>query len=142
MPAAVLIAALVVGLGVSVALIYNHLVRLQNRMKASWAQVDVQLERRHDLVPNLVSTVKGYAAHERAAFEGVATARSSAQHAGGVAPQARAESDLTGALSHLLALSEQYPELKANDNFLELQKELARTENRIAIARQVYNATV
>jgi LemA protein len=138
----VLIAAVLLAVLGSIALMYNHLVRLQNRMNASWAQVDVQLKRRYDLVPNLVETVKGYARHERGSFEAVAAARTDAQRAEGVAPQARAESELTGALSHLFALAEQYPELKASKNFLDLQQSLVETENRIAIARQVYNDTV
>jgi LemA protein len=121
---------------------YNRLVRLRNRMQTSWAQVDVQLKRRYDLVPNLVEVVKGYAQHERATLENVAAARAEAVRADGVAPQARAESSLTDALSHLLAVAERYPELRASQGFLDLQHSLVETENRIAIARQVYNDTV
>jgi LemA protein len=123
-------------------LAYNRLVRLRNRMLTSWAQVDVQLKRRYDLVPNLVEVVKGYAQHERTTLEHVTTARAEAVQADGIAPQARAESSLTEALSGLFAVAERYPELRASTGFLDLQQSLVETENRIAIARQVYNDTV
>jgi LemA protein len=121
---------------------YNRLVRLRNRIANAWAQVDVQLRRRYDLIPNLVETVKGYARHERETFEAVTQARSEAINAQGVAPQAQAENMLTNALKSLFAVAEAYPELKANQNFLALQEELTSTEGRIAYARQFYNDSV
>jgi LemA protein len=123
---------------------YNKLVRQRNQMKASWAQIDVQLKRRHDLIPNLVETVRGYAAHEREALEAVVKARSGAVGAAGagVADRAEAENLLTQALGRLFALSEAYPDLKANQNFGQLQRELATTEDKIAYARQFYNSAV
>ena len=122
--------------------IYNALVNLRNRCDNSWAQVDVQLRRRYDLIPNLVETVKGYAKHEREVFEKVTEARSKAIKAGTVKEQGQAENMLTGALKSLFAVVENYPELKANQNFLMLQEELAGTEGKIAYARQFYNDTV
>lgn len=119
--------------------IYNRLVNLRNRCDNSWAQVDVQLRRRYDLIPNLVETVKGYAKHEREVFEKVTEARSKAINAGTVKEQGQAENMLTGALKSLFAVVENYPELKANQNFLMLQEELAGTEGKIAYARQFYN---
>jgi len=119
--------------------IYNRLVKLRNRCDNSWAQVDVQLRRRYDLIPNLVETVKGYAKHEREVFEKVTEARSKAINAGTVKEQGQAENMLTGALKSLFAVVENYPELKANQNFLMLQEELAGTEGKIAYARQFYN---
>ncbi len=121
---------------------YNGLVRLRNRIESAWAQIDVQLQRRYDLVPNLVETVKGYAAHEKQVLENVTAARAAAVGASGVAEQAKAETGFTAALRSLFAVSEAYPELKANANFLALQEELAGTEGRIAYARQFYNDTV
>lgn len=118
---------------------YNGLVRLRNEIENAWAQVDVQLKRRHDLIPNLVETVKGYAAHERETLEKVIAARSAAMNATGVEQRADAENMLTGALKSLFALSEAYPDLKANTNFLALQEELTSTENKVAFARQFYN---
>jgi LemA protein len=123
-------------------LLYNHLVRLRNRTENAWSQVDVQLRRRYDLIPNLVETVKGYAAHERATFEEVTKARTAAQEAKTVEDQARAENALTGAIGRLFALAEQYPELRATENFQSLQADLGDTEQKIAVARQVYNDTV
>jgi LemA protein len=123
-------------------LTYNRLVRLRNRTEAAWSQIDVQLERRHDLIPNLVETVKGYAAHERETFENVVRARQQAVQAQGVEEQAQAENLLTGALRQLFAVAEAYPDLKANQNFLALQEELTGTESRIAFARQFYNEQV
>lgn len=122
--------------------IYNGLVRLRNRADNAWAQVDVQLRRRYDLIPNLVETVKGYAAHEKETFQKVTEARSQAINAGTVAEQGKAENMLTGALKSLFAVVESYPDLKANQNFLMLQEELAGTEGKISYARQFYNDTV
>ena len=123
---------------------YNGLVKLRNQTKNAWAQIDVQLKRRHDLIPNLVETVKGYAAHERQTFEEVTQARNMAVSAigKGVGEQAKAEGGLSGALSRLLAVAEQYPNLKANENFLALQEQLSSTENKIAFSRQFYNDSV
>lgn len=125
-----------------VVLTYNGLVRLRNRVDAAWSQIDVQLRRRYDLIPNLVETVKGYAAHERETFERVTAARTAAIGAQGPVQQAQAENALTAALKSLFAVAEAYPELKANENFLNLQEELTATEGRIAYARQFYNDTV
>jgi LemA protein len=122
--------------------LYNRLVRLRNRVENAWAQVDVQLKRRYDLIPNLVETVKGYAAHERETFEAVTQARTRAQAAQGPAEQGAAEGILGQALGRLFAVAEAYPELQADENFRQLQEELAQTENRIAVSRQVYNDTV
>ncbi len=122
--------------------LYNGLVKLRNRIENAWAQIDVQLKRRYDLIPNLVETVKGYAAHERETLEAVIQARNMAVSAEGVGDQAQAENILTGALKSLFAVSEAYPDLKANQNFLNLQEELTGTEGRIAYARQFYNDTV
>jgi LemA protein len=119
--------------------IYNGLVSKRIRCQEAWSQIDVQLKRRYDLIPNLVETVKGYAAHERETLERVISARSRAIAATGVKEQAEAENFLTGALRQLLALSEAYPNLKANENFAQLQEELTSTENKIAFARQHYN---
>ena len=121
---------------------YNRLVRLRNRVEAAWAQIDVQLKRRHDLIPNLVETVKGYASHERETLESVTRARQQAVAAQGVEQQAQAENILTGALRQLFAVAEAYPDLKANENFLALQEELTGTESRIAFSRQFYNEQV
>lgn len=122
--------------------IYNGLVRLRNRADNAWAQVDVQLKRRYDLIPNLVETVKGYASHERSTFEQVVEARNRAVAAGTVEEQAQAENFLTSALRQLFALAESYPDLKASQNFSELQEQLADTENKIAVSRQIYNDSV
>jgi LemA protein len=121
---------------------YNRLVRLRNRSENAWAQVDVQLKRRHDLIPNLVESVKGYAAHERGTFDEVTRARAAAQSAQGPAQQAQAEDFLTQALGRLIAVSEAYPQLRATENFQQLQGELANTEDKIQVSRQVYNDTV
>ncbi len=133
-----IVAVLVIGL----ILLYNRLVRLRNRVENAWAQVDVQLRRRYDLIPNLVETVKGYASHERETFEAVTNARARAQSAQGPAEQGAAEGLLSQALGRLIAVAEAYPELQADENFRQLQDELAQTENRIAVSRQVYNDTV
>ena len=140
--AIVIVVAVVVLIGVLVVLIYNSLVAKRNRAQNAWAQVDVQLRRRYDLIPNLVESVKGYAAHERATFEAVTEARAAAQKAEGPAAQAQAEAALSGALGRLLAVAEAYPELRATENFQQLQAELGETEDKIAVARQVYNDTV
>jgi LemA protein len=133
--------AVVVLLAVGVVLAYNSLVAKRNRTENAWAQVDVQLRRRHDLIPNLVETVKGYAAHEQGTFAAVTEARAAAQQAQGPAAQAQAETGLSGALGRLMAVAENYPALRATENFQQLQAELGGTENKIAIARQVYNDT-
>jgi LemA protein len=122
--------------------LYNRFVRLRNRIENAWAQIEVQLKRRWDLIPNLVETVKGYAAHERETFEAVTNARAAAQRAQGPAATAAAEGLLGQALGRLFAVAEAYPELQADENFRQLQTELAETENRIAVSRQVYNDTV
>jgi LemA protein len=140
--AGIVIAAVVVLLILIVVLVYNRLVRLRNRTENAWAQVDVQLRRRYDLVPNLVETVKGYAAHERTTFEEVTKARAAAEGARGVEEQARAENALTAALRQLFAVAEAYPELRATENFQQLQAELTEIEGDIAVSRQVYNDTV
>ena len=121
---------------------FNKLVRLRNRAENAWAQVDVQLRKRYDLVPNLVETVKGYAAHERGTFEAVTQARTAAQQAQGVQQQAEAENMLTAALGRLFAVAEAYPVLRASENFQQLQAELTNTEDRIAAGRRFYNANV
>ena len=121
---------------------YNRLVSLREQVRAGWAQIDVLLKRRHDLIPNLVETVKGYAAHERQTLENVIAARNAAASANTPAASAQAEGMLTGALRQLFAVAEAYPDLKANTNFLQLQNELANTENQISGQRQGYNALV
>lgn len=122
---------------------YNRFVSLLNRAQEAWADIEVQLKRRYDLIPNLVNTVKGYATHESSAFENVTKARSMAMSASGPTPaHAEAENMLTGALKSLFAIAEAYPDLKANTNFLELQRELSDTENKIQAARRFYNTTV
>jgi len=118
---------------------YNGLVALKNQVENAWSQIDVQLKRRHDLIPNLVETVKGYAGHEKGTLEAVIQARNAAMSAQGVAAKAEAENQLTSTLRSIFALSEAYPNLKANENFLALQEELTSTENKIAFARQFYN---
>jgi LemA protein len=133
---------LVLVIGCSVVGRYNRLVTLSETVDASWAQVENVLQRRADLIPNLVETVKGYAAHEREVFEQVAEARSRLAGAASPAEAARANEGLTSALGRLLAIAEAYPELKANENFARLQDELAGTENRIAVERRRYNETV
>ena len=142
MTVAIVSSAILVAIALVVILLYNRLVRLRNRAENAWAQVDVQLRRRYDLVPNLVETVKGYAAHERETFEAVTNARARAQAAQGPVEQAQAEGLLGQALGRLFAVAEDYPELRASENFRELQSELEETEGRIAVARQIYNDTV
>jgi LemA protein len=138
----IVVLVLVVVAVVLLVSLYNKLVRGRNAVDNAWAQIDVQLRRRHDLVPNLVETVKGYAAHERGTFESVAAARTAAMTATGPAQQAAAESRLTNALKSLFAVAEAYPQLQAGRNFAELQAELSDTENRIAYSRQYYNDAV
>jgi LemA protein len=135
----VVVVLLVVVVGVAV---FNKLVRLRNQVEAAWAQIDVQLQRRNDLIPNLVETVKGYAAHERATLEAVINARNAMLAAKGPQAEAAASDLLTGALGKLFALSEAYPDLKANQNFLALQEELTATEDKVSYARQRYNDLV
>ena len=144
MIAVYIILGVVVFLLLFFVVIYNGLVRTRNQVKNAWAQIDVQLKRRHDLIPNLVETVKGYAAHERQTLEAVTNARNMAQKAvgTGVGAQSKAEGELSGALSRLLAVVERYPDLKANQNFLALQEELTSTENKISFSRQYYNDSV
>jgi len=139
----VIIGILVVAI-FAVVIMYNSLVGLRNQVRNAWAQIDVQLKRRHDLIPNLVETVKGYMTHERETMEAVTNARNLAQRAvgTGVEAQAKAEGELSGALSRLLAVAENYPNLKANQNFMALQEELTATENRVAFSRQYYNDSV
>jgi LemA protein len=137
----VLVVVILLVLVMLVAL-YNRFVRLRNRVDNAWAQIEVQLKRRWDLIPNLVETVKGYAAHERGTFEAVTQARTRAQQAQTPAESAQAEGILGQALGRLFAVAEAYPELKASQNFQELQGQLEETENRIAVSRQVYNDTV
>ena len=137
-----ILAAIVVALLLWIVGAYNGLVRLRNQLENAWAQIDVQLKRRHDLIPNLVETVKGYAKHERETFERVTQARNMAINAKTVGERAEAENVLTGALKSLFAVAEAYPELKANQNFMQLQEELASTENKVAFSRQFYNDSV
>jgi LemA protein len=137
----VLLIILVIGWAIAT---YNRLVRLRTQVQGAWAQIDVQLKRRHSLIPNLVETVKGYAAHERGTLDAVVNARNNAVATQGQGPsqQAPAEGMLTQALGRLFALAEAYPDLKANQNFLGLQTELANTEDKIAYSRQFYNSAV
>jgi LemA protein len=138
----IVIVAVVVLLGLILVGMYNGLVKLRNRIENAWSQIDVQLQRRYDLIPNLVETVKGYAGHEKGTLEAVINARNAAISTQGVANQAQAENMLSGALKSLFALQEAYPDLKANQSFSQLQEELSGTEGKIAYARQFYNDTV
>ncbi len=138
----IILVVVLVLLALYVIVSYNGLVSLRNRIENAWAQIDVQLKRRYDLIPNLVETVKGYAAHERETLDAVIAARNAGMSAQGPHDQAQAENQITGALKSLFALSEAYPDLKANQNFSQLQEELTGTEGRIAYARQFYNDTV
>ena len=137
-----ILAVIAVILVIAIINIYNGLVRFRNEVKNAWAQIDVQLKRRHDLIPNLVETVKGYAAHEKSTLEEVIKARSQAVSATDMGERVQAEQQLSGALGRLMLLVEQYPDLKANQNFLALQEELTSTENKIGFARQFFNDTV
>ncbi|PJA87077.1 MAG: hypothetical protein CO141_01340 [Candidatus Moranbacteria bacterium CG_4_9_14_3_um_filter_42_9] len=134
--------AVVVVIIVWIIAIYNGLIRLKNRVDEAWSDISVQLKRRYDLIPNLVSTVKGYAAHEKEVFEKVTEARTRAMGAGTTGDKAQAENMLSGALKSLFAVAEAYPDLKANQNFLELQRELTDTEDKIQAARRFYNGNV
>jgi LemA protein len=140
--ALIVIVALLVVVGGYFAMTYNKLVGLRNRVETAWSQIDVQLKRRYDLIPNLVETVRGYASHERETLEAVIQARQQAIAAPDVQQQAQAENMLTGMLRQLFALSEAYPDLKANENFAKLQDELTETEEQIAFARRYYNERV
>ena len=139
---------LIVGIVVVVIIIlyivglYNGLIKLRNRTEESFSDIDTQLKRRHDLIPNLIETVKGYAAHEKGVFEAVTSARSNAVSATGPAAQGQAENVLTGAMRSMFAVAENYPDLKANTNFLELQNELTDTEDKIQASRRFYNMNV
>ena len=134
--------AIVLLIVIAFVVLYNRLVTLRNRVDNSWAQIEVQLKRRWDLIPNLIETVKGYAAHERETFDSVTQARANAQRAQTPGETAEAEGILGAALGRLFAVAEAYPELQADENFRQLQDELAQTENRIAVSRQVYNDSV
>jgi len=146
MPGALIIPVVLLGIVVLLVLaaigIYNSLVRLRNQVDNAWSQIDVQLKRRHDLIPNLVETAKGYMTHERGTFEAITQARSAAMGARTVSEAAQAEGRLQDALSKFMLVVENYPDLKANQNFLALQEELTSTENKIAFARQNYNDQV
>jgi LemA protein len=139
---AIVVLGVIAAAAIALVLLYNRFVRLRNRVDNAWAQIEVQLKRRWDLIPNLVETVRGYAAHERETFEHVTQARAAAQQAQTPAESAQAEGLLGQALGRLFAVAEDYPELQADENFRQLQEELAETENRIAVSRQVYNDTV
>src|SRR5512137_653962 len=142
MGAFVLLLVIIGAVAIMTVGMYNSLVTLRNRCDNGWSQIDVQLRRRYDLIPNLVETVKAYAKHEREVFEKVTQARAAAVNAQTVKEQGQADNVLTGALKSLFAVAENYPELKANQNFLMLQEELAGTESKVAYARQFYNDTV
>jgi len=145
MSVGLIILGIIVALGGWLVAVYNGLIKLKNRVKEAWSDIDVQLKRRYDLIPNLVETVKGYAKHESETFEKVVEARSaamSAQKSGNAKEQAEAENMLSSTLKSIFALSEAYPDLKANQNFLELQRELADTEDKIQAARRFYNGNV
>jgi len=133
---------IVAGIVLYIIIVYNSLIVLRNRIKNAWAQVDVQTKKRYDLVPNLVETVKGYAKHEKTVFENITKARTAIMKAGDVKSKAKAENMLTGALKSLFAVAENYPNLKASQNFMQLQEELSGIENKIAYARQFYNDSV
>jgi LemA protein len=137
-----IVLAIVVALVLFLIFKYNSFITLKTRTQEAWADIDVQLKRRYDLIPNLVNTVKGYAAHEAGTFEKVTEARSKAMQAGTLAEKGEAENILSGTLKSLFAISEAYPELKANTNFIELQRELSDTENKIMASRRFYNSNV
>ena len=138
----ILVLAVVVILVIALVGIFNGLVRLRNEVKNGWAQIDVQLKRRHDLIPNLVETVKGYMEHEQETLQAVTEARTQAMDADGTQAKGLAEQVLGGVLGRLLAVAESYPDLKASGNFVGLQEELASTENQVSVARQMYNQAV
>lgn len=133
---------LIIFVAVTIVHMYNNLVNLRNRVKNSYSQIEVQLKRRNDLIPNLVETVKGYAAHEKEVFENVTQARSNVMNAKNIEETSSANDQLTGALKTLFAVAENYPELKANSNFQQLQSELTETEDKISYSRQFYNDVV
>lgn len=140
-----IILAILFVLIIAVISMYNGLIRLKNRVDEAWSDIDVQLKRRYDLIPNLIETVKGYASHEKETLEKVITARNSAmsmQNSSDIEGKLKAENDLSSTLKSIFALSENYPDLKANQNFLELQKELSDTENKIQASRRFYNGNV
>lgn len=134
--------AIVIVLALWLVAVFNGLIRLRNRVQEAWSDIDVQLKRRYDLIPNLINSVKGYAKHESGVFENVTKARSQAMQAGTPAEHAQAENMLTGALKSLFAVSENYPELRASENFMHLQQELTDTENKIQSSRRFYNGQV
>ena len=138
----IILIAIIIIILVAIVAIYNGLVTARNKVKNAWAQIDVQLNRRADLIPNLVETVKGYAAHESSVFEDVTAARAGLMNANGVKEISEANNQLSSTLKTLFAVAENYPELKANENFKELQAQLAQTEDKIAYSRQFYNETV
>jgi LemA protein len=142
MTALLIVLAVVVALALWLVFMYNRFVTLVNRAKEAWADIDVQLKRRYDLIPNLINTVKGYAAHESATLEKITAARTAAMSANTLGEKNKAENELTGALRGLMVQVEAYPDLKANQNFLQLQNELSDTENKIQAARRFYNGNV
>ncbi|MFA6159793.1 MAG: LemA family protein [Parcubacteria group bacterium] len=138
----IILLGIVVVVAIAIIAMYNGLITLKNRVDEAWSDISVQLKRRYDLIPNLISTVKGYAAHEKEVFEKVTQARTQAMNAGTTQEKAEAENMLSGTLKSLFAVSENYPELKANQNFLELQRELTDTEDKIMASRRFYNGNV
>ena len=138
----IIILSIIVIVGFWAVVSYNSLITIVNRAKEAWSDIDVQLKRRYDLIPNLVNTVKGYATHESTAFENVTKARSAAMGAGSLSEKSQAEATLAGALKSVFAIAEAYPDLKANQNFLALQNELTDTEDKIQAARRFYNGNV
>lgn len=138
----IIVLVVIIVLAVGIVGIYNGLIKLKNRVDEAWSDIDVQLKRRYDLIPNLVNTVKGYASHEKELFEKVTEARTAAMGAGTPAEKEQAENALSGTLKSLFAVAENYPDLKANQNFLELQRELTDTEDKIQAARRFYNGNV
>lgn len=138
----IIVSGVVVLAALFVIFVFNGLVRLRNRVSEAWSDIDVQLKRRYDLIPNLINTVKGYAAHESGVFQKVTEARANAMQAGSTAAKAQAENMLSDTLKSLFAVAEAYPDLKANQNFLELQRELSDTENKIQASRRFYNGNV
>ena len=138
----IIILVVLVVMGLWIVMIYNGLIKLKVRTNEAWSDIDVQLKRRYDLIPNLINTVKGYATHEKELFENVTKARANAMNAQNPEEKAGAENMLTGALKSLFAVSENYPQLRANENFLELQRELSDTENKIQASRRFYNGNV
>jgi LemA protein len=139
---AIILIVVIIVIALFLVSIYNSLVKLRNQVKNAWAQIDVQLKRRHDLIPNLIETVKGYMKHERDTLENITKARSQAVEAEGVGGKAKAEGELSRALGKFNLVVENYPDLKANQNFLSLQEELTSTENKISFSRQNYNDQV